>query len=89
MPDTDNSLLEFPCDFPVKVMGHAADDFDALVVEIVLRHVQNLPDGAVQRRPSKQGTYVSVTVTVNAHSQAQLDNLYRELSGHARILMVL
>lgn len=89
MPDTDNSLLNFPCDFPVKVMGHAADDFDALVVEIVLRHVQTLPDGAVQRRPSKQGTYVSITVTVNAHSQAQLDNLYRELSGHARILMVL
>lgn len=82
-------MLKFPCDFPLKVMGHAAEDFDALVVEIVLRHVPSLREGAVRRRPSKQGTYVSVTVTVQVESQLQLDNLYRELSSHTRILMVL
>jgi len=85
----DSELLTFPCDFPLKVMGHAAADFDALVVEIVQRHVGPLRDGAVQRRPSKQGNYLSVTVIVQAESQTQLDALYRELSGHARILMVL
>jgi putative lipoic acid-binding regulatory protein len=89
MSRPDQALLEFPCDFPLKVMGHAAGDFDALVVEIVLRHVATLREDAVQRRASKQGTYVSVTVTVQAESQAQLDNLYRELSGHSRVLMVL
>ena len=82
-------LLQFPCDFPLKVMGQASDDFAALVVEIVARHVPSLRDDAVQQRPSKQGTYVSLTVTVYVHSQQQLDNLYRELSGHARVLMVL
>lgn len=86
---TPPSLLEFPCDFPLKVMGHAAEDFDALVVGIVLRHVGALREGAVQCRPSRQGNYLSVTVTVHVETQAQLDDLYRELSGHARILMVL
>lgn len=89
MTEERKTLLEFPCDFPLKIMGHAADDFDALVVEIVSRHVIDLPPEAVQRRPSKQGRYVSLTVTVQAESQLQLDNLYRELSSHARILMVL
>ncbi|MGD9602842.1 MAG: YbeD family protein [Gammaproteobacteria bacterium] len=89
MPEPASTLLKFPCDFPLKVMGHAADDFDALVVEIVRRHVPSLREGAVQRRPSRQGNYLAVTVTVQAESQQQLDDLYRELSGHARILMVL
>lgn len=89
MPASDNALLTFPCDFPIKVMGHAAADFDSLVLQIVSRHVQTLREGAVQRRPSKQGTYVSLTVTVRAENQVQLDNLYRDLSGHPRILLVL
>lgn len=83
------TLLEFPCDFPLKIMGHAAGDFDTLVIEIVSRHVPGLPAEAVQRRPSREGRYLSLTVTVQAESQRQLDDLYRELSAHPRILMVL
>ena len=89
MPTPDTSLLEFPCDFPLKVMGLATDDFDLLVVELVLKHVDELREGAVQRRDSKQGKYTSVTVTIEATSQEQLDAVYRELSSHARVLMVL
>ncbi len=83
------SVFEFPCDFPIKVMGLADDNFDALVVEIVMRHVGGLKEGAIVVRPSRKGKYVSVTVTFEAQGQRQLDELYRELSGHARILMVL
>ncbi len=83
------SALTFPCDFPLKIMGRASPDFDTLVVEIVLRHVGELREGAVNVRASSAGSYVSVTVTVQAASQDQLDALYRELSGHERILMVL
>ena len=83
------TLLEFPCDFPLKIMGHASDDFDAMVAEIVIRHIGSLREDAIQRRPSRQGKYLAVTVTVQATSQEQLDNLYRELSSHTRILMVL
>lgn len=81
--------FEFPCDFPIKVMGLAEDDFDALVVGIIVSHVGDINEGAVAMRASRNGKYVSVTVTFEARNQAQLDALYRELSGHERILMVL
>ena len=83
------TALEFPCDFPIKVMGLAIADFDTLVAEIVLRHVADLREGALRSRASSGGKYVSVTVTIQAQSQQQLDNLYRELSAHERVLMVL
>lgn len=89
MSQQKESALQFPCDFPLKVMGRASPGFDALVVEIVLRHVGDLREGAISMRASSNGNYLSVTVTVQAQSQDQLDNLYRELSGHERVLMVL
>jgi len=86
---SETKALTFPCDFPLKIMGRAQPDFDSLVVEIVLRHVGNVREGAISVRESRGGKYVSVTVTVQAESQDQLDGLYRELSAHERILMVL
>jgi putative lipoic acid-binding regulatory protein len=83
------TALQFPCDFPLKIMGRASPGFDQLVVDIVLRHVGSVREGAVSLRASGNGNYLSVTVTVQAESQAQLDGLYRELSGHEQILMVL
>jgi putative lipoic acid-binding regulatory protein len=70
-------------------MGLADGDFDAFVAEIVIRHVGDINEGAVAVRPSKNGKYVSVTITFEARGQDQLDDLYRELSAHERILMVL
>ncbi|MCC7120669.1 MAG: DUF493 domain-containing protein [Gammaproteobacteria bacterium] len=86
---TDTRALTFPCDFPLKIMGRAAPDFDSLVVAIVRRHVGSVREGAISVRASRGGNYVAVTVTVQADSQDQLDALYRELSSHERILMVL
>lgn len=84
-----DTLMEFPCSFAVKAMGLATDDFDALVAAIVRQHVPNLGEGAISSKPSAAGKYLSVTVTFQAESRAQLDNLYRALSGHERILMTL
>jgi hypothetical protein len=81
--------LEFPCDFPIKVMGRAAPDFDALVVQIVRRHAPDLRENAVTTRASSGGTWVSVTVTIQATSKQQLDSIYRELSAHERVVMAL
>ena len=89
MSDNRESAIQFPCDFPIKVMGRTADDFDTLVLSIVQRHVGNLSEESVTVRASAGGNYVSVTVTVIAESQHQLDNLSRELSGHERVVMVL
>lgn len=83
----DETLMEFPCSFPIKAMGKAADDFDMLVVEIVRKHYPDVSEGAVKTKPSRQGNYVSVTVTIEAQSRRQLDNIYMELTAHERILM--
>ena len=70
-------------------MGKASDDFDAYVVGIVRRHVPDLGEGAVRMQRSRNGNYVSVTVTFQATSRRQLDDLYRELSASEKTLMVL
>lgn len=82
------TLLEFPCRFPIKVMGRVDVEFDLLVVEIIGKHVEvNATD--VVTRPSKAGNYLAVTVTIEALSKQQLDAIYIELSQHPHVLMAL
>lgn len=76
------TLLEFPCDFPLKVVGLAHADFVGAVVEVVCRHAPGFDGATVTQKASAGGKYVSLTCTVNATSKAQLDDLYRELSAH-------
>ncbi|BBA35266.1 UPF0250 protein TevJSym_ao00670 [Methylocaldum marinum] len=83
------SLLQFPCDFPIKAFGHSRPDFHGLVVDIVRRHTPNLAEGAVTSRPSHGGKFMAVTVTIRAESKAQLDAIYRDLTGCSEILMAL
>lgn len=88
MSETE-TLLEFPCQFAIKAMGKSSDNFDAIVVEIVRRHVEDIREGAVTSRPSKAGTYISVTVMIEATSRAQLDAIYQGLTDHPDVLMAL
>jgi putative lipoic acid-binding regulatory protein len=83
------SPLEFPCEFPVKIMGRAADDFEALVFEIVSRHDPDLASEKISVRASRDGNFVAITAVIVARSREQLDELYSELSAHERILMAL
>jgi hypothetical protein len=83
------TLLEFPCAFPIKIMGARVDDFAQTVLEVVLRHAPDFDAAAMQMRPSSKGNYLSITCTVNATSQAQLDALYVELSSHPLVKVVL
>ena len=87
--DREETLLEFPCQFPIKVMGKADEDFDALVVGIVRRYSPDLLEGAVKTRLSKEGRYMSVTVTIRAESKRQLDSIYLALTAHERVMMAL
>jgi putative lipoic acid-binding regulatory protein len=82
-------LLEFPCDFPIKIMGARADDFAQAILDVVLRHAPDFDAGAMQMRTSTNGNYLSLTCTLRAHSQQQLDALYRELSAHPLVKVVL
>lgn len=82
-------FLLFPCRFPIKVMGRAIPDFDALVVEIVHRHCSDLAENAVTSRLSRGGKWISVTVEIHAESRHQLDALYQALTDHEQIHLVL
>lgn len=83
------SLLEFPCDFPLKVMGRNEPGFRQLVVSMVEAHAGPIPENHVRLRDSRDGTFVALTVIVHAQTQAQLDAIYTDLSAHDSVLMVL
>jgi len=83
------TLFEFPCDYPLKVMGRRSDDFRSLVLGIVQKHAGTITAEQIEERPSKDGNYLSLTCTFQATSREQLDALYRELTSCERVLIVL
>jgi hypothetical protein len=85
----DESLFNFPCVFPLKVMGRREDGFAQTVAEIVRRHAADFHAETMEMRSSKNARYLSLTVTINAKSREQLDGLYSELSKHPMVIMVL
>jgi putative lipoic acid-binding regulatory protein len=86
---SDESLLKFPCDFPLKVMGRHNDDFRSIVLGIVQKHAGDIDVGQIEERPSKDGKYLGLTYTIRATSKAQLDALYTELTSCEKVLIVL
>ena len=82
-------LLTFPCQFPIKIIGLSEDSFEGIVITILNEHVPDLGEGAIRSTLSKDGKYVSLTAVIEAKSQEQLDELYRALSSHPKILVVL
>ena len=86
---SEESLLTFPCEFPIKVMGRASENFEADVVAIVRKHAPDLTETAISNRPSGNDNYIAITLTVNATSKEQLDNIYLELNGHESVVMML
>ena len=90
MPSADSStLLTFPCDFPIKVLGRRQAGFAQTIVDIVKRHAPDFDASTLEMRASREATYLSLTLTINATSRQQLDDLYRELCDHPMVTMVL
>lgn len=85
----EETLLQFPCDFPLKIMGAACTDFADAVIAVVHAHAPDFDATSVEMRASSGGKYVSLTCMVNATSKAQLDNLYRALTAHPLVKVVL
>jgi putative lipoic acid-binding regulatory protein len=85
----DQSLIEYPCRFPIKVMGVNVDGFVHAVTEVARRFDPAFDAASIELRPSSGGKYLGVTVTVNATSREQLDQLYRTLSTHPQVKVVL
>ncbi len=88
-PELKVSLLDFPCDFPLKIMGKTQPGFAQAVIEVVKRHAPDFDPATVEMRPSRENNFLSITTTIKATSQQQLDALYRELCDHPMVQLVL
>lgn len=86
---TEESLIEYPCDFPIKIMGKAEQDFAEVTLAIVKRHAPDFDETTIEIRSSKGGNYLSITCTIRATSRDQLDALYQALTDHPLISVVL
>ena len=85
----EDSLFEFPCDFALKIMGAARDDFAQAMVTVVQAHAPDFDPATVEMRASGKGNYLALTCTIRAHSREQLDKLYRDLTSHPYVKIVL
>lgn len=86
---TEETLLTFPCDFPLKVVGKATPEFEALVLTALHQHFPGIPEKAIYKRPSKDGNFLAITALVYAESKPQLDAIYQELTASPLVLMML
>jgi hypothetical protein len=89
VPQPAESPLQFPTAFPIKVMGLTRDGFAQAIVTVVRKHAPEFDPATVEMRASSRGKYLSLTCTITATSRAQLDDLYRELTAHPMVVMVL
>jgi uncharacterized protein len=89
MPIARETLLEFPCLFPLKVIGRNAVELESEVFAIIQKHVPNVQRENITRRPSAANKYLALTVTFVADNQMQLDELYLELNRHDLVLVTL
>jgi len=84
-----DSIIEYPLDFPIKIMGLNHPEFAAAVTALVQQHASDFDPTSLTARPSSGGKYLSLTVTINAKNRKQLDDLYRALSGHPMVKIAL
>ena len=87
--DVQESLLEFPCKFPIKAMGRKEGGFEALVTKLILEHAEIYADEKTTVNASGGGNFISVTVTIEATSKAQLDCIYQSLTDCEQVLVAL
>jgi len=85
----DALLIEYPCEFPIKIMGHTRAGFAQTMLEVISRHAPDFNGATLEMKASKHGKYLSITCVINATSRAQLDALYQELCDHPMVVMVL
>lgn len=83
------SLIEYPCRFPIKIMGRTREGFAQAILEIVQRHAPGFDGASLEMRSSSAGNYLSLTATIEATSREQLDALYADLVAHPMVAIVL
>ena len=76
-----STLIDFPCDFPIKIIGIVNEEFTSIIVNIIKKHLPKFDEHKIEMKGSSGGKYISLTCTVHVVSKNQLDDLYRELSS--------
>ncbi len=89
MSDQQSPRIEFPCDYPIKIVGENRADFITKVVEVTRRHAPEVTLAQVRVRNSREGNYASVTITIRATGEAQLKRLHADLQTYAAVRLVL
>jgi putative lipoic acid-binding regulatory protein len=89
IPGAEETLIEFPCDFPIKVMGETHDDFITEVTRVIQGHLPEFASHLIEIRGSSNGKYLSLTCLVYVISKPQLDDIYRSLTSHPMVKVVL
>jgi putative lipoic acid-binding regulatory protein len=89
-PEHTDTLLEFPCEFPIKIMGHKHANFAQNMCQLLQKFVSHDVDmNSTTERPSRTGKYISLTIVITAESKSQLDNIYQALYEHEDVSMTL
>jgi hypothetical protein len=84
-----DELLEFPCEFPIKMMGRDLPEFREAALAVIERHAGRVEEDAIRVASSSNGNFLSITVTITATSREQLDNIYRDLTNDEQVLVAL
>jgi uncharacterized protein len=85
----EESLIEYPSQFPIKVMGLKVDGYVEAMTAVALRFDPSFDPATIEQRPSKAGNYLGLTLTITATSREQLDEIYRTLSSHPMVKVAL
>ena len=85
----ENDVLQFPCEFPIKMMGRDLPEFRSAALAVIERHAGEIDENAIRIAASSNGNFLSITVTITATSREQLDDIYRDLTGNEQILVAL
>ena len=89
MSEKTNFEIEFPCQFPIKIMGKHNAEFEVAVFSIIRKHVPDLAQNSISQHKSKNGNYMALTVTITAQNKTQLDNIYQDLTACKHVVMAL
>ncbi len=86
---TNESLIEFPCEFPIKIMGKDTPSFRSKMHKIIEKHVGPINEESIKVNVSSNSNFVAITITITAHSQQQLDQIYYDVTSHDDVLIAL
>ncbi len=89
MQEPEPPKIEFPCDYPIKVLGRSSDQFESVIVEVFERHAPGFDQEAIVVKASSKGTFTSMTVTITATGREQLDALHQDLMATGHVQMVI